>query len=140
MKTKITLLVLAAAMLAILTACGAAATTGSSPDSPDGAVQVIGQGSLSFRFEVTDDAETLTAWDVSTDETTVGDALIAVGLIKGDVSEFGLYVTEVNGLIADYDANQSWWGFFIDGEMAMAGADATDIEEGKVYAFIYTIG
>ena len=102
--------------------------------------QDIGQGSRTFRFEVTDDNEKLSVWNVSTDETTVGDALIALGLIKGDVSDYGLYVTEVNGLVADFDDNESWWGFFIDGEMAMAGADATDIEEGTVYAFIYTIG
>ena len=159
-------LLLTAVMLFLLAACGAKAPPAEAetlpadvselpePDSPEQTTtdgdtsqdnsaddaQEIGQGSRTFRFEVTDDSEKLSIWNVSTDETTVGDALIAVGLIKGDVSDYGLYVTEVNGLIADFDDNQSWWGFFIDGEMAMAGADATDIEEGTVYAFIYTIG
>jgi len=114
--------------------------SGATQDNSADGVQDIGQGSRTFRFEVTDDSEKLSVWNVSTDETTVGDALIAAGLIKGDVSEYGFYVTEVNGLTADFDDNESWWGFFIDGEMAMAGVDATDIEEGKVYAFIYKVG
>jgi len=158
-------LLLTAVMLILLVACGAKAppaeaetlpadvselpepvapeqtpvSEATQDDSADDA-QEIGQGSRTFRFEVTDDNEKLSVWNVSTDETTVGDALIALGLIKGDVSDYGLYVTEVNGLIADFDDNESWWGFFIDGEMAMVGVDAIDIEEGRVYAFIYTIG
>ena len=159
-------LVLTAVMLILLAACGAkappaepvtlpadvnelpepAAPEQTDPDSGDAqdnsadGAQDIGQGSRTFRFEVTDDSEELSVWNVSTNETTVGDALIAVGLIKGDVSEYGFFVTEVNGLTADFDANESWWGFFIDGEMAMVGVNAIDIEEGKVYAFIYKVG
>ena len=137
MKTKITLLTLTAIMLIMLAACGAEEPPAMSASSLESA-QDIGQGSRIFRFEVTDDTETVTVWNVHTDDTTVGEALLAIGLIDGDVSEFGLYVKKVDGLIADYDANQSWWAFFIDGEMAMTGVDFTDIEEGVTYAFVYT--
>ena len=100
----------------------------------------IGEGSVVFRFEVTDNTDTVTAWNIRTEETTVGAALLEAGLVDGDVSAFGLFVTEVNGLTADYNADQSWWAFYIDGEMSITGVDTTDIEPDKVYAFVYTQG
>lgn len=105
---------------------------------PADSVQDIGQGSTVFRFEVTDNTRAVTAWNVHTDETTIGAALLAVGLIDGDPSAFGLMVKEVNGLKIDFDTDGSWWAFYIDGEMAMSGVDTTNIEAGKTYAFVYT--
>jgi len=130
------LLILSAIMLIMLAACGANAP----PDASGVAALDIGQGGTVFRFEVTDDTETVSAWNVHTDETMVGAALLEVGLIDGDVSDFGLFVLEVNGLASDFDENQSWWAFYIDGEMAFAGVDDTEIESDVVYAFVYTIG
>jgi hypothetical protein len=101
--------------------------------------QDIGQGSTVFRFEVKDNTGTVTAWNVHTDKTTVGDALLEVGLIDGDAFEFGLLVREVNGLVADFNANNAWWALYIDAEMAMIGVDSVEIEPGKVYLFAYTI-
>ena len=140
MKKYISLFTLTIILLFVLTACGAG-TLPKQPQNPDNSVvHDIGQGSKSFRFEVTDDNEAVSVWNVQTDEITVGEALLEVGLIEGDLSDFGMYVTAVNGLVADYSVNQAWWAFYIDGVMAMAGVDSTDIESGKVYAFVYTIG
>jgi len=124
-----------------LTGCN----NGNDPSSTEGGgqvapVQTVGAGETVFRFEVTDPDETLTAWDVSTDEETVGAALLAVGLIAGDESEFGLMVTVVNGIVADFDANGAFWAFFIDGDFAMTGVDDTPIEPDVTYAFVYTEG
>ncbi|MCL2368227.1 MAG: DUF4430 domain-containing protein [Oscillospiraceae bacterium] len=137
MKRRIIVTLLVLFLLFTVAACGGASP---GPAPPADAVQTIGQGATTFRFEVTDPAEAVTAWDVSTDETTVGAALLAVGLISGDESEWGLMVTTVNGITADWDANQAFWAFYIDGDFAMAGADATDIEPGVTYAFVYTAG
>jgi len=128
-------------LLFLLTACGGG--NGGASDPPPNAaesVQEIGQGETVFRFEVTDNNGMLTAWDVHTNEETVGAALLAVGLISGDETDFGLMVTEVNGVVADWDANQAFWAFHINGEFAMSGADATYIEPGATYAFVYTEG
>ena len=54
-------------------------------------------------------------------------------LIAGENGAYGLYVKAANGTIADYDVDQSYWGFYIDGEMAMTGVDATDVQEGVLY-------
>jgi len=115
-------------------------TSPSDTPAPDGGVQDIGQGDTLFLFECTDGTQTTAAWNVRTDETTVGKALLGVGLIAGEPSDMGLMVQEVNGLKADYEADQSWWAFYIDGEMAVTGVDATDIDPDKTYAFVYTKG
>lgn len=101
-------------------------------------VQEIGQGETVFRFEVVDDKENVTAFDVHTDQTTVGAALQDCKLIEGDESEFGLYVKTVNGLTADYDTDGAYWAFFVNGAYASSGVDSTNIEDGVVYSFVYT--
>jgi predicted small lipoprotein YifL len=116
-----------------LSGCG----TAGPGESPDYALD-IGQGDTVFRFEVTDDNEAVTAWNVHTDETTIGTALLGVDLIDGEMTAFGLYVETINGLTADYSRDQSWWAFFINGEMSMTGVSETEIEADAVYAFVYT--
>ena len=91
-----------------------------------------------FKLEVVDADGIVTVIDVGTNQTTVGAALLAEGLIEGDVGEWGLFVTHVNGLRADFTEDNAWWAFYIDGEMAVTGVDDTDIKEGVTYAFIYT--
>ncbi|MDR1801839.1 MAG: DUF4430 domain-containing protein [Lachnospiraceae bacterium] len=104
-----------------------------------GTVIDVGVGEKSFQFEVTLDDKT-EKFTVHTDETTVGDALLGAGLITGEESDLGLFVTSVNGITLDYDKDGKFWGFFIDGEMAMTGVDATDIDENSIYAFVATEG
>lgn len=83
----------------------------------DGAV--IGQGAVAFTVEVQGaDGKTVT-FTVNTDEETVGAALLKLGVIAGDDSEYGLYVKTVNGETADYDTDGTYWGFYINGEYAM---------------------
>ena len=110
----------------------------SQPTHAHEGAQDIGEGETVFRFEVTDDNGEVSAWNVHTDETTVGAALLEVGLIAGDEADFGLMVTEVNGLTADFAADGAFWAFYIDGEFAMTGVDATNITPDTVYAFVYT--
>ncbi len=45
---------------------------------------------------------------VSTTAETLGEALEAEGLIAGEESSYGLFVTTVDGETVD-DANQEWW-------------------------------
>ena len=113
------------------------AANASTESSPNGA-QDIGEGATFFLFEVTDDNGNVSAWNIHTDEETVGAALVKLGMIEGVVTDFGLMVFYVNGLRADFEDDGAWWAFYVDGEMAMVGVDATDIEKDKTYAFVYT--
>ena len=94
----------------------------------------LGKGSKAFTFEVTAYEKTV-KFTVKTDKSTVGDALTELGLIEGEDGDFGLYVKKVNGILADYDVDQTYWAFYINGEYGMSGVDTTAIENGKTYAF-----
>ena len=95
--------------------------------------QSLGQGANKFTVTVVDlDGSTATA-QVSTDQKTVGEALLELGLIKGEKGAYGLYIKAVNGIPYDYAADGAYWSFYIDGEYAMTGVDKTDITEGVTY-------
>lgn len=96
---------------------------------------VLGQGATVFDFVVVDKDGKETKFEIRTDKKTVGEALLEVKLIEGEDGPYGLYVKTVNGITADYDADQTYWAFYINGEMAMTGVDKTDVEAGASYSF-----
>lgn len=98
-------------------------------------VTVLGEGENKFLFTVVDKDEVETAFEIHTDQETVGDALQELDLIAGDEGEFGLFVKTVNGIAADYDVDGTYWAFYVDGEYAVSGVDTTTIEEGISYMF-----
>lgn len=92
----------------------------------------LGEGTTTLVVEVKAEDKTVT-FTIHTDKDMVGDALLEHGLIAGDEDEYGLYVKTVNGILADYDVDQTYWGFFIDGEYAMTGVDTTTVTAGVTY-------
>ncbi len=81
--------------------------------------------------------EELVTFTVKTDKDTVGEALLEHGLIAGEEGAYGLYVEVVNGIVADYDVDKSYWAFYVNGEYAMTGVDATKITQGETYRLEY---
>lgn len=96
---------------------------------------VLGQGATTFGFVVVDKDGKETRFEIHTDKKMVGEALLEVKLIEGEDGPYGLYVKTVNGITADYDVDQTYWAFYINGEMAMTGVDKTDVEAGATYSF-----
>ena len=92
----------------------------------------------SFTFIVVDAEGKETKFDITTTKTTVGDALLDEGLIEGEDSQYGLYVKKVNGISADYNVDGAYWSFYVGNDYAQKGVDATDIEDGATYKFVYT--
>lgn len=97
----------------------------------------LGSGAKTLTVEVKAEDQTVT-FTVHTDKDTVGAALLEHELIAGEEGAYGLYVKVVNGMTADYDVDQSYWAFYINGEMALSGVDTTEITEGMVYRLAYT--
>ena len=97
----------------------------------------FGNGSKTLRVEVKAGNDTIT-FTVKTDKETVGDALMEHNLIDGENGAYGLYVKKVNGILADYDIDQSYWAFYINGEYAMSGVDTTNIDTSATYTLEYT--
>ena len=98
-------------------------------------VQVVGEGSTVFPFSVVDKDGNVTNFEIHTDKTMVGEALVDLGLIEGENGDYGLYVKKVNGITADYDTDGVYWAFYINGEYAQTGVDVTEIKEGDSYTF-----
>ena len=97
----------------------------------------FGEGEKTVVCEVKVEEKTVT-FTIKTDKATVGEALLEHQLIAGDEGAYGLYIKQVNGITADYDINQRYWAFYIDGEMAMTGVDGTEITEGVTYQLVYS--
>ncbi len=95
----------------------------------------LGTGATAFTFTVVDPDGKETTVTIKTDKTTVGEALVELGLVSGTESEYGLMVDTINGITLDYNTDGMYWAFYIDGEYAMTGVDSTDIVAGSVYAF-----
>ena len=154
-KTKITKIlslvlsfVLIAVIALIMSGCGdkktdaptdSNKTSNITPDNAeatdaDGNI-LVGEGEHSFIFKVTDlDGET-TSFNVSTDKTVVGEALLDLGLINGEDGEYGLYIKVVNGTELDYETHGKYWAFYVNGEYGMTGVDSTSIENDTIYEF-----
>lgn len=136
--------VLIVAMALVTDGCGTGNGTASDAEtevhvgtenSAEPKVLVMGEGDTQFAFAVVDQTGGETLFEIHTDEETVGAALLELGLIEGEESMYGLYVTTVNGITIDYEQDGAYWAFYINGEYAVSGVDATAITEGETYSF-----
>ena len=94
------------------------------------------QGAKTISVTVIMDGETTRELTIRTDAEFLRGALEQENLIEGTESEYGLYVTTVDGVAAN-DAKRQWWCFTKDGEMLNTGVDDTMIADGEHYeAFI----
>lgn len=127
----------------LMSACGDGKTTDGNADetsasqtvtAPPGS-KVVGEGETNFAFTVVDKDGKETNFDVYTDKTTVGEALLDCGLIQGEDGPYGLYVKTVDGTTLDYDKDGLYWAFYINGSYAPTGVDMTEIKEGETYSF-----
>lgn len=138
-KQGILAVLLAAALALTAAGCGSTPQDGSGdqPSAIENQVpdQVLGEGQTAVPFIVIDGEGGETVFEIHTDKETVGEALLEQGLIAGEEGPYGLYVKEVNGITADYDADQTYWAFYINGEYAASGVDATPVKEGETYTF-----
>lgn len=97
----------------------------------------LGTGANILKVEVAAEEKTIT-FTVKTDKSTVGEALLEQNLIEGENSAYGLYIKKVNGILADYDTDQTYWAFYINGEYATSGVDTTDIDVTATYQLTRT--
>ena len=96
----------------------------------------FGTGSKTIAVEVKVEDKSVT-FTIHTDKETLGDALLEHNLIAGEEGMYGLYVKTVNGMLADYDIDASYWSFYKGGEMMMTGVDGESISGGEHYEIIY---
>lgn len=76
----------------------------------------------------------------TTEEEYLGDALVAEGLLQGDITEYGLTVHTVDGEKASWEENQSYWALYIGEEYATTGVSQVPVNDGDSFKWVYTIG
>ncbi len=147
MNNKGLLVVLSAVMAMTFTACGNDEVTeatdevevASMEEAEDLALNgptELGEGETTFMMTVIYESGVGEDFIVNTDAETVGEALIENELIAGEDSEWGMMITSVRGVELDFDATGQYWAFYIDGEYAMTGVDATEVVDGAIYSFV----
>ena len=119
----------------MLCSAGCGSIGGKTPDEKpvvcDG--ETIGEGSKTFAAQIVDLDGSQISFTVKTDKTVVGEALQELGVLKGEEGPYGLYIKKVNGIVADYDIDATYWSLSKGGEMLMTGADTTNITDGETY-------
>lgn len=80
-----------------------------------------------------------TSYTIYTDAEYLSGALEQENLIERTESEYGLYVTTVDGETAD-DSKQEWWGYSVNGALAELGVDSQPVTDGDVYDFALNVG
>ena len=136
---KIIALFLALVMALSLVACGGTDKPDTNPStepSVESTPAASDSAQASFTVVVTDLDGTESTFEYTSEAETVGEALVAEGLIAGDQSDWGLMVTTVNGITADWATENAYWAFYIDGEYAQTGVDSTEITAGTTYEMI----
>ena len=76
---------------------------------------------------------------ITTEALNLREALEQENLVQGDESEYGLFVTTVDGETVD-GSKMEWWCFTKGGEMMMTGVDDTLIADGDHYEIVFTVG
>ena len=78
-------------------------------------------------------------FDIKTKEEFLRGALEQEKLISGNESQYGLFVTTVNGVTAD-DSKQEWWQFSSSGSALPTSVDSTPIADGQQFEILLTVG
>ena len=153
MKKLTTLILTLALSAAMLAGCGVSASTAASSEAASSEVvsEAVSEetastaeaadsaAAIQFTFTVTgeDGGSTVLTLDAA-DGEKLSDALAAAGVISEDEAAAG-FVTTVNGVTADYNADGAWWCLTDgDGEMTSVGVADIELHDGDSYAFTYT--
>lgn len=95
-------------------------------------------GQKSIGVEIVNN-EGKTERDITTEAEYLRGALEQEKLIEGNESEYGLFVTTVDGVTAD-DSKQEWWCFTKGGATLETGVDSTPIADGDHFEITLTTG
>lgn len=98
------------------------------------------EGSKSITIEVINKAQESTMYEVQTDAEFFQQAMDeAEGLeYVGKDSSYGIMMEEVNGDVADYEADGSWWRVTVNGADCNYGVSEQPVEDGDAFQIIYT--
>jgi hypothetical protein len=81
------------------------------------------------RYELNTEAETLL--QVMDELTKVSDFTY-----EGNDGGYGLFITSINGIQADYSTTSTYWAIYVNGEYGQFGADQQPVNDGDTFSFV----
>lgn len=125
--------ILAVALVAVLVAALAFVYVAYSEKAVEGekniTIEVVMSDSTSSLYEVSTDAEYLIEAMEDADGLT----------FEGEEGIYGLSVSTINGVRADYTLDGAYWGFFVNGEYCNYGVSQQPVEDGDAFSIVYTL-
>lgn len=125
--------ILAVALVAVLVAALAFVYVAYSEKAVEGekniTIEVVTADSTSSLYEVNTDAEYLIEAMEDADGLT----------FEGEEGIYGLSVSTVNGVRADYTLDGAYWGFFVNGDYCNYGVSQQPVEDGDAFSIVYTL-
>lgn len=88
-----------------------------------------------FTFVAVNADGTSKSFEVTTTKNYLADALVEEGIISGEDSQYGLYVTTVNGEYHKWEDDGKFWALYEGDTMASTGASSLEIKDGATYSF-----
>lgn len=99
--------------------------------------KTFGSGAKTIKVTVKAENASVT-FTLNTDKENLADALLEHKLVEGEDGAYGLYIKKVNGILADYDVDQTYWSFQIGGEAQMNGVSDAKIGGGESFELVRT--
>ena len=103
------------------------------------------EGAKSIEVIVQDDTGAEKSYKVQTDAEYLYDALKPLMekqelTVETEESAYGLYVTAVNGVTADFAKDQAYWAIYVNGEYGQYSIDTQPVADGDVFRLVYERG
>lgn len=125
--------ILAVALVAILVAAMAFAYSTFSEKTVEGEKDIT--------IEVVMNDGNATVYEVNTDAQYLIEAMQeADGLtFEGEEGVYGMSVSTINGVRADYTLDGAFWGFYVNEEYCNYGISQQPVEDGDAFRIVYTL-
>jgi len=100
------------------------------------------EGSKAITIEVVDDKAAKTGYALKTDAEYLRGAMDEAKskgfTYEGQDSAYGLMISHVNGIRADYNEDGAYWAIYVNGAYGENGVDSQPVADGDTYTFEYT--
>jgi len=99
------------------------------------------EGSKAITIEVVDSKKESKMYELKTDAMYLEQAMNeAEGLeVEGYDSEYGFTVTTVNGEVADFNVDSSYWSFYVNDAYCNYGVSEQPVEDGDAFKIVYEV-
>lgn len=93
----------------------------------------LGEGAKVISISIEAEKKTVTL-TLKTDAANLGAALYELELVEN-----ATFFSTLNGMTADWDKDNAYWAFYMNGEYASVGVGDAAVNGGESFKFVYTV-